>query len=80
MSLINNEMTNSQREIFQVIDEWWKNHGYGPSIDEIMLITGEKGRGNVSRKIQALVDLGVLIKVGRRARSVRPRGMRVYKL
>lgn len=80
MSLINNEMTNSQREIYQVIDEWWKAKGYGPSIDDIMFITGERGRGNVARKIQALVDLGVLVKVGRMARSVRPKGMRVYRV
>lgn len=73
-------MTDAQREIFVVIDEWWKAKGYGPSIDNIMSITGDKGRGNVARKIKALVDEGALVKVGRRARSVRPKGMRVYKV
>jgi SOS-response transcriptional repressor LexA len=73
-------MTDAQREILLIIDEWWKNHGHGPSIDDIMLISGERGRGNVHRKIKALVDLGFLVKVRGRARSVRPKGMRVNKI
>ncbi|NBW12979.1 MAG: repressor LexA, partial [Caulobacteraceae bacterium] len=29
-------MTPRQKEVFLVIDEWWKKYGYSPSIDEIM--------------------------------------------
>ena len=65
-------MTPKQKEIFLVIDEFWKRFGYGPSIDNIMHITGDRSRGNVSRLIGRLCDLGVCKKLPNRARSVRP--------
>ena len=70
-------MTPAQKEIFLVIDEFWKMYGFGPSIDDIMHITGEKSRGNVSRKMWELVDLGVCKGVKRRARSIRPSYVKV---
>ena len=70
-------MTPAQKEIFIVIDEWWKTFGFGPSIDDVMRVTGEKSRSNVSRKMWLLVDLGVCRGVPRKARSIRPVGMRV---
>ena len=70
-------MTPAQKEIFLIIDEYWKTFGFGPTIDDVMRITGEKGRGNVSRKMNALVKLGVCKGVPRRARSIRPSYMRV---
>jgi len=74
---IHKKMTPAQKEIFLVIDEWWKRFGFGPSVDDVMRLTGEKGRGNVSRKMWVLVDLGVCKGVRRRARSIRPYGLRV---
>jgi len=71
------EMTPAQKEVFLVIDEWWKRYGFGPTIDDVMLVTGEKGRGNVARKMRALVDLGVCKGIPRRARSIRPSYLRV---
>jgi SOS-response transcriptional repressor LexA len=71
------EMTPAQRDVYLVIDEWWKKFGFGPTIDEVMLVTGEKGRGNVARKMRALVDLGICKGIPRRARSIRPSYMRV---
>lgn len=65
-------LTPKQKEIFLVIDEFWKRFGYGPSIDNIMHITGDRSRGNVSRLIGRLCDLGVCKKLPNRARSVRP--------
>ncbi len=70
-------MTPAQKEIFVVIDEFWKKFGFGPSIDDVMRITGEKGRGNVSRKMNALVQLGVCKGVKGRARTIRPAYLRV---
>lgn len=70
-------MTPAQKEIFMVIDEWWKRYGFGPSIDDVMRITGEKGRGNVSRKMKRLVEMGFCKATPRRARSIRPTYMRV---
>ena len=73
-------MTSAQKEIYLVIDEWWKKFGFGPSIDDIMLLTGEKGRGNVCRKMRALVKLGLCKSIPRRARSIRPSYLRVHKI
>ena len=73
-------MTEAQSEIYKVIDEWWKKFGYGPSIDEIMYVTGDRGRGNVHRKIRSLMRAGHLKGVPNRARSVRPAYLKVYRL
>lgn len=71
------EMTPAQKEILLVVDEFWKKFGFGPTIDDVMYITGEKGRGNVARKMRALVDLGFCNGVKGRARSIRPKHIRV---
>ena len=73
-------MTPALKQTYMVIDEWWKKYGYAPSIDEIMFITGERGRGNVSRKINMLIRLGVCKGIPGRARTVRPSYMRVHKI
>ena len=70
-------MTPAQKEIFLVIDEWWKKFGYGPTIDDVMRITGQKSRGNVCRKMKRLVKLGICRATPRTARSIRPAGLRV---
>jgi SOS-response transcriptional repressor LexA len=70
-------MTPAQKEIYLVIDEWWKRFGFGPTVDDVMRVTGERGRGNVSRKMWALVDLGVCKGSKRRARSIRPSYVKV---
>jgi len=74
------KMTSAQKEIFLVIDEWWKMYGFGPTVDDVMRITGEKGRGNVARKMKTLIDLGVCKGVKGRARSIRPAYLRVRNI
>jgi SOS-response transcriptional repressor LexA len=73
-------MTDKQAYIYRIIDAWWKKHGFAPSIDDIMDITGDKGRGNVHRTMKKLVELGHCKMVPRRARSIRPSYLKVYKL
>lgn len=65
-------MTPKQKQIFLVIDEWWKRFGYGPSVDDIMALTGDRGRGNVNRVMGKLCDLGVCKRLKGSARSIRP--------
>mgnify|MGYP006266315545 CR=1 FL=1 len=65
-------MTPAQKEVFLVIDEWWKAHGFGPSIRDICRIRGKGGMGNTSEIIDRLVKLGVLKRVRGSFRSVRP--------
>ena len=73
-------MTPKQKMIFLCIDEYWKRFGYGPSIDDIMMLTGDRGRGNVHRTMKKLVELGHCKMVPRMARSIRPSYIRVHKL
>lgn len=65
-------MTPAQREVFIVIDEWWKRYGYGPSIRDICTVRNKKGMGNTKDIIDRLVRLGVLKKLAGSGRSVRP--------
>jgi len=65
-------LTPKQKDIYLIIDEFWKNFGYGPSIEDIMRITGEKSKGNISRKMRALVTLGFCKGIKGKARSIRP--------
>lgn len=70
-------MTPAQKETLLVIDEFWKRNGYGPSIKDIMFITGEKGATNVSRKMWRLVELGLCVGIKGKPRSIRPKGIKV---
>lgn len=70
-------VTPAQKETFMIIDEFWRKYGYGPTIDDIMYLTGEKSRGNVQRKMWRLVELGLCKGVKNRARSIRPAGFKV---
>jgi SOS-response transcriptional repressor LexA len=65
-------MTPKQKMIFLCVDEYWKRFGYGPSIDDIMRLTGDRGRGNVNRVLKKLCVLGVCKRVPNTARSIRP--------
>lgn len=65
-------MTPKQKIVFLCIDEFWKKMGYGPSVDDIMRLTGDRGRGNVNRVMRKLVALGVCKHLPGSARSIRP--------
>ena len=65
-------MTPAQKEVFLVVDEWWKQYGFGPSIRDICEIRKKGGMGNTAEIINRLVKLGVLKKVKGSRRSVRP--------
>jgi len=65
-------MTPAQKEVFIVIDEWWKKFGYGPSIRDICTVRQKSGMGNTKDIIDRLVRLGVLKRVKGAGRSVRP--------
>ena len=73
-------VTPTQKETFLVIDEFWRKHGYGPTVDDVMYMTGEKSRSNVSRKMWRLVELGLCKGVKGLARSIRPVGIRARNI
>ena len=71
-------MTPTQRDIYNVIFDFWKHYGYGPSIDDILYISKRKGRGNIQRIISRLVDGGHCVRLPHMPRTVKPKGLRVY--
>jgi SOS-response transcriptional repressor LexA len=73
-------MTPKQQTIFYIIDEFWKKNGFGPSIDDIMEATGDRGRGNVARQMWKLVEFGICKGVKNRARSIRPSYLKVRNI
>ena len=77
---VEGDMTEKQKTVFLVIDEYWKRFGYGPSIDDIMFHTGDKGRGNVHRVVKKLCELGICRRSKNSARSVRPSYLRLRDL
>lgn len=66
------EMSPAQREVFLVIDEWWKRYGYSPSLREIAYVRGKMGLGNTKKIVDRLVELGVVKKLDGAGRTIRP--------
>lgn len=75
--VIGEMMTPRQKEIYMIIDEWWKMYGFGPSIDDVMGQANAKGRGNINRIMRQLIRLGMCKGLPNRARSIRPSYIRV---
>lgn len=69
-------MTEKQASIYRFIDEWWKEFGYAPSIDDIMRATNDKSRSSVHHVIIRLCEMGVCKRIPGK-KSVRPSYMRI---
>jgi len=65
-------MTPAQKEVFLIVDEWWRKYGFGPSIRDICEIRGKGGMGNTHEILGRLVKLGVVKRLKGSGRSVRP--------
>lgn len=66
------EMTPVQKEVFLIIDEWWKKYGFSPSLRDIAHQRGKMSMSNTSKIIKRLVNIGVIKKVDRQGRTIRP--------
>jgi hypothetical protein len=53
-------MSPAQREVFLVIDEWWKKYGHSPSVRDIAYVRGKMGLGNTQKIVNRLVLLGII--------------------
>lgn len=73
-------MTPRQRDVFIAVDEFWKKFGCSPTIDDIMFVTGDKGRGNVHRIMRRLCELGICRMIPGRRRTIRPAYVSVKKI
>jgi hypothetical protein len=65
-------VTPVQREVYILIDEFWRRFGCGPTYRELEQLRGVKGLGNMKRVVDALVKLGVVKRIAGMERSVRP--------
>ena len=65
------EMSPVQKEVFIIVDEWWKRYGFSPTLTQIADIRGKTGVGNTKDIVDRLVKLGVLKRIERK-RSIRP--------
>lgn len=66
------KMSPAQKEVFLIIDEWWKKYGYSPSVRDIAYVRGKMGLGNTQKIINRLVLLGVIKKIDKLGRTIRP--------
>lgn len=64
-------VTPVQRDVYLLIDEFWKRFGCGPTYRELAQLRGTT-LGNIRRIVGRLVLLGVVKKVPNMDRSVRP--------
>lgn len=62
----------AQREVFLIVDEFWKRYGFSPTVREIAYLRGKMGMKNTQRLVDRLVELGVLKKVRKLGRTIRP--------
>jgi SOS-response transcriptional repressor LexA len=65
-------MSPMQKEVFIVIDEWWKRHGFSPSLRDIAYVRGKPGIGSTKNIVDRLVKLGVIKKLDKAGRTIRP--------
>lgn len=71
-------MTPVQRDMYVMIDEFWKRFGCGPTYRELATLR-ETTLGNAKRIVDRLVKLGVVKRVANMDRSVRPSYMAFKK-
>ena len=64
-------MSPAQKEVFIIVDEWWKKFGFSPTLRQIAEMRGKSGIGNTKEIVDRLVKLGALKKLERK-RSIRP--------
>lgn len=60
-----------QKEVFLIIDEWWKRFGFSPSLRDIARLRG-KALSGTKKVVDSLVRLGVIKRLDGRVRSIRP--------
>ncbi|MEZ4215963.1 MAG: transcriptional repressor LexA [Myxococcota bacterium] len=67
-------LTRRQREIYEFVRGFVREHGYSPSLEEIGSHFGLRSVATVHKHVQHLVEKGLLQKAWNRSRSVEPVG------
>jgi hypothetical protein len=66
------EMSPAQRDVFLIVDEYWKRYGCSPTLREIAYLRGKMGMGSTKSIVDRLVKLGVVKKMDGVGRTIRP--------
>ena len=66
------EMSPAQREVFLIVDEWWKEFGYSPALKDIAYQRGTTSLANTRKIVNRLIDIGALKKLEGKHRTIRP--------
>ena len=51
------DMTKVQREVFLIVDEWWKEFGYSPSLRDIAYQRGKSSLPNTMKIVNRLLTV-----------------------
>ncbi len=65
-------MTPVQREVFLIVDEWWKKFGYSPALKDIAYQRGTTSLASTRKIVNRLIDIGALKKLEGKHRTIRP--------
>ena len=65
-------MSPAQKEVFMVIDGWWRKYGFSPTLRDIAYVRGKMGIGSTKKIVDRLVELGVVKKMDGVGRTIRP--------
>lgn len=66
------DMTPVQREVFLIVDEWWKKFGYSPALKDIAYQRGVTSLASTRKVVNRLIALGALKKLEGKHRTIRP--------
>ena len=61
-----------RKHVFIIVDEYWKEFGYRPSLRDIAYQRGKSSLPNTMKIVNRLCELGVLKKQTGRGRTIRP--------
>ena len=65
-------MSPVQKDVFIIVDEWWKQFGYSPALKDIAYQRGTTSLANTRKIVNRLIDIGALKKLEGKHRTIRP--------
>ena len=69
---IKENMSPAQKEVFLIVDEYWKMYGRSPTLATIAEMRNKSGLANTKKLVDRLVKMGILKRVSKMHRTIRP--------
>ena len=63
--------------VYEAIIQWWENHEYGPTIRDLVKVTGMSSTSVVNHHLMKLLRDGYVVREDGKARTLRPVGIRI---